>query len=57
MLGLNQDTVDLIVAMAVVNMVPFLGIMAAAMLMRQIRRFGFTHSWGDDSKDININGF
>jgi hypothetical protein len=38
-------------------MIPFLGIMAAAMLTRQIRRFGFTHSWGDDSKDININGF
>ena len=58
MLGLNQDTVTLIEIIAVVLMIPLLGMMIAALLMRQIRSFGFTHSWGaDDSRDLKINDF
>jgi len=57
MLALTQDTVNLITAVAVVLMVPWLAVMIAAMLMRQIRNFGFGGYWGSDAKDININGF
>ena len=57
MLGLNQDTVDFIIMVAVVHMVPFLGMFIVAMLMRQLRRFGFTHSWGENARDIKFNDF
>lgn len=57
MLGLTQDTVNLITVMAVVLMVPWLAVMIAAMLMRQIRRFGFGGYWGSDAEDLRIDGF
>jgi hypothetical protein len=55
MLGLNQDTVDLILTVAVVFVIPVLGMMIAALLTRQVKRFGFTNAWGRDGEDINIH--
>jgi len=55
--GLNQETVNLIVVIAVVHMVPFLGLSISALLVRQLKRFGFGHSWGPDARDIQINDF
>lgn len=57
MLGLNQDTVNLITVIAVAHMVPWLAIMIAALLMRQLNRFGFSSSWGEAGRDVNINAF
>jgi len=57
MLGLNQDTLNFIVTCAVVFMVPFLGLGISAMLIRQLPRWGFSHSWGPESKDIQIEHF
>lgn len=56
MLLLTQDAVNLITAVAVSHVVVFLGVLVAAMLYRQIRRFGFSHSWDaeDFEKDINL---
>jgi len=55
--GLNQETVNLIVVVVVVHVVPFLGMSISALLIRQLGRFGFSHSWGPDGKDIQINDF
>jgi len=57
MLGLNQETVNFIVNVAVVHMIIFLGMGISAMLVRQLSRFGFSHSWGPDGKDIKLNDF
>jgi len=57
MQGLNQETVNLIVVIAVVHVVPFLGMSISALLVRQLGRFGFSHSWGPDAKDIELNDF
>jgi len=51
MLGLNQDTVNLIGVIAVSLMAPLLALLLAAMLSRQIKTWGFTN-WGPDGKDI-----
>lgn len=53
MLLIDQAVVNLIGVVAVVLMIPWLGILIACMLMRQIRRFGFSHSWGNE-QDYNL---
>lgn len=47
MYSLDQAVVNLLAVMAVVLMVPWLGMLIAAMFMRQVKRFGFTRSLGD----------
>lgn len=54
---LNQETVNFIVVVAVVHMVPFLGLSISAMLIRQLPRFGFGQNWGPGAKDLRISGF
>lgn len=51
MLALRPEMVRVIEMAAVAFMVPWLGFQAAALLMRQLRRFGFTHSWGNEDPD------
>jgi len=57
MLGLSAETVRLIEIIAVVLMIPWLSIIIAALLSRQIFRFGLDNNWGDGGQDIKINGF
>ena len=53
MYPIDQAVVNLMVVVSVISMVPWLGILIATMLMRQIKRFGFSHSWGNEG-DYNL---
>ena len=57
MFPLTQDVIKLMELVAVVHMIVFLGLMITSLLMRQLARFGFSHSWGTGAKDVEINGF
>lgn len=57
MFSLDQDTVNLIVVIAVVHVVPLLGFMIVTLLMRQLPRFGMGSAWGENARDHKINGF
>lgn len=58
MLGLNQDSVNLIVVVAVVHVIPIIGICIAALLSRQVFRFGLSQNWGSsESTDLKLHGY
>ena len=55
---LNQETVNFIVVVAVVHVIPFIGLSISAILLRQFPRFGnYGRDWGPDPKDMRISGF
>jgi hypothetical protein len=48
MLALRPETVRLVEMIAVTFMLPWLGFIAVALLMRQLRRWGFNRGWGEE---------